>query len=196
VPTEHLWLLPHEPRPVRLMNTIWADRDGVHDGLASTAALGAWLEETELAGDPVDVTRGELEQARALRDALRGLAAWVSADERPTAQDGPEVDDAIDVVNRCARSASSTPLLRREGSTLEREVASTGSVVTAALSTVAVEAVELLTGELASELRPCLAPRCVLYYVRQHPRRAWCSPGCGNRARVARHYRRNRESAG
>ena len=47
------------------------------------------------------------------------------------------------------------------------------------------------------QLRACLGPGCVLYFVQQHPRREWCSAGCGNRARVARHYHRHRSlSAG
>jgi predicted RNA-binding Zn ribbon-like protein len=34
-----------------------------------------------------------------------------------------------------------------------------------------------------------------LYFVKRHPRREWCSAGCGNRARVARHYHRHRKDA-
>ncbi|HEY5833083.1 MAG TPA: CGNR zinc finger domain-containing protein [Streptomyces sp.] len=44
-------------------------------------------------------------------------------------------------------------------------------------------------------LRACPAPRCVRYFVKQHPRREWCRPSCGNRARVARHSARRRERA-
>ena len=32
-----------EPLPVELMNTIWADREGGHDALATPEAAGAWL---------------------------------------------------------------------------------------------------------------------------------------------------------
>ncbi|MEV8411642.1 CGNR zinc finger domain-containing protein, partial [Streptomyces niveus] len=32
------------------------------------------------------------------------------------------------------------------------------------------------------------------FFVRSHPRREWCSADCGNRARVARHYRRRRDA--
>ncbi|MFD2356647.1 CGNR zinc finger domain-containing protein [Nonomuraea ferruginea] len=28
----------------------------------------------------------------------------------------------------------------------------------------------------------------MLYFLRDTPRREWCSAGCGNRARAARHY--------
>ncbi|MCB0944909.1 MAG: CGNR zinc finger domain-containing protein, partial [Mycobacterium sp.] len=54
-------------------------------------------------------------------------------------------------------------------------------------------AVELLTGPAAVRLRACNAPGCVLYFVKTHPRREWCSEGCGNRVRAARHYQRTRK---
>jgi predicted RNA-binding Zn ribbon-like protein len=40
-----------------------------------------------------------------------------------------------------------------------------------------------------------LEPNCVLFFIKDHPRREWCSPGCGNRARVAHHYDRHRAKA-
>ncbi|WNM39110.1 CGNR zinc finger domain-containing protein [Micromonospora halotolerans] len=40
-------------------------------------------------------------------------------------------------------------------------------------------------------LLACPAPRCVRYFVKEHPRQAWCKPSCGNRARVSRHYQRH-----
>jgi predicted RNA-binding Zn ribbon-like protein len=64
--------------------------------------------------------------------------------------------------------------------------------VAAALSLLAVESIDLLTGAAAGSLRACHAPGCVLYFVKDHPRREWCSTACGNRARAARHYRRHR----
>jgi predicted RNA-binding Zn ribbon-like protein len=38
----------------------------------------------------------------------------------------------------------------------------------------------------------CHAPGCVLYFLKTHPRREWCSVTCGNRVRAARHYERIR----
>ena len=53
--------------------------------------------------------------------------------------------------------------------------------------------IELLTGSGRARLRRCEGPGCVLYFVAANPRRRWCSPRlCGNRVRVARHYRRYR----
>ena len=53
-------------------------------------------------------------------------------------------------------------------------------------------AVRLFTGPERESLRACHAPGCVLYFVKSHPRREWCSVACGNRVRAARHYQRAR----
>ena len=63
------------------------------------------------------------------------------------------------------------------------------------LAAFAADAIDLLTGPLRDEIRACGAPGCVLLYVRDHPRRQWCSNACGNRARQARHYRRTHAAA-
>jgi predicted RNA-binding Zn ribbon-like protein len=60
------------------------------------------------------------------------------------------------------------------------------------LAAVAADAIELVTGADRGRLRICGAPGCVLAFVKDHPRREWCSGLCGNRARQARHYRRSR----
>ncbi|GAB3985513.1 CGNR zinc finger domain-containing protein [Plantactinospora veratri] len=50
--------------------------------------------------------------------------------------------------------------------------------------------IEFLAGPARDRLAACPAPRCVRYFVREHPRQEWCKASCGNRARVSRHYRR------
>ena len=66
------------------------------------------------------------------------------------------------------------------------------SATRSALAGLGHEAIELFTGPAAVNLRACNAPGCVLYFVKSHPRREWCSEACGNRARAARHYQRVR----
>jgi predicted RNA-binding Zn ribbon-like protein len=68
------------------------------------------------------------------------------------------------------------------------------SAVTAGLARVAQESIALLGGPEAAKLRACYAPGCVLYFVKTHPRREWCSVTCGNRARAARHYEKVRST--
>jgi hypothetical protein len=76
-------VLPDEPLAVRLMNTIWADRHGVYDALDTVANLQAWLTAVRPGGDGPSPDASDLERFRALRDALRRLAAVLTDDTRP-----------------------------------------------------------------------------------------------------------------
>ncbi|WP_454131404.1 CGNR zinc finger domain-containing protein [Kitasatospora aureofaciens] len=53
-------------------------------------------------------------------------------------------------------------------------------------------ATDSLSGPQREQLRACTAPRCVRYSVKSHGRQGYCKPSCGDRARVARHCRRQR----
>ncbi len=66
----------------------------------------------------------------------------------------------------------------------------------ARLAAIARDAISLLAGPRRAQLRACQGPGCIQFFVKDHPRREWCSAGCGNRARAARHYRRVRDGAG
>jgi predicted RNA-binding Zn ribbon-like protein len=176
------------------MNTIWAGPGGINDDWGSPAALRDWLvavtecEPAALAVPSAD----ELAQARVLRDAMRRLAAFCTDDRRPHAQSPAEsVGDAVAVVNAVVAQRAEAQLAIRDGR-LEREQVQAGTAFCAALGDLAHEAVDLLTGPDPIKLRACHAPGCVLYFVKNHPRREWCSDACGNRARAARHYERVR----
>lgn len=191
-PVTRAWVLPDEPVPVRLMSTIWADTECIHDDLRSPSDVDEWLDATQIGRTDIPATPQELAAARELRDALRRLAAHVTADTRPAAASAmTRLEDAIDQVNAvAARSPSSTLTLhgRHLGMGTQPGVAP----VTAGLARVAEQAIPLLAGDGAANLRACHAPGCVLYFVKAHPRREWCSITCGNRARAARHYQRSR----
>jgi predicted RNA-binding Zn ribbon-like protein len=182
-------VLPDEPVPVRLLNTIWADRNGVHDALTTSGDLRAWLAATY----PDDKTRGaDLARFRALRDALRRLAALLTGDDRTAAASATtDVKRAVATVNEAAALAPGWPQLALRGGELRQTVAGPATAGGRLLSTIAHEAIALFTGGNRAELRACYAPGCVLYFVQDPPRRAWCSTACGNRARVARHYERH-----
>jgi hypothetical protein len=83
---------------------------------------------------------------------------------------------------------STAPRLKLRQGVLRRDDTPPGRLAPAALATVATESIDLLAGPDAPQLRACYAPGCVLYFVKDHPRREWCSNACGNRSRVARHY--------
>jgi predicted RNA-binding Zn ribbon-like protein len=185
-------VLPDEPAPVRLMNTVWADRTGLHDSLTGVEDLQIFLVSTGTSPTAwIRVTAGHVESARRLRDALRRLAAAVTdADRSPAGTDLTEVD-AVDAVNAAIAAAPHQLLRRIDGGWVlgpAEEV-----TIDTALGCLAQEGAELVV-DPARPLRACHAPGCVLYFLRNHPRREWCSITCGNRARAARHYRRLRRA--
>lgn len=178
-----------EPAPVELMNTVWADRAGVHDALATPDEALVWLR--AVLPDP---PTPDLDRLRLLRDALRRLAAERTGDPRPsTGSAVPTRAAALRVLDDACAAAPTWSSLRWEpGEEPRREVRSAAAPDRVLIGGLAEQAVRFFAGAQAAELRACLAPGCVLYFVRHHPRREWCSAGCGNRARVARHYRRRR----
>ncbi len=182
-----LLLLPDEPVPVRLMNTVWADRSGVHDALTTASDLSAWLAGVGVDGPAPDA--GDVQRFRALRDALRRLAALL------TGGTGNDTDAAVAEINRAVSQAPSWPQLVYRDGRLHGVVSGRGDPSRRALSTIAQQSIDLLSGPDRIGLRACLAPGCVLYFMKDHPRREWCSTACGNRARVARHYRRHHRKA-
>jgi predicted RNA-binding Zn ribbon-like protein len=185
--------VPEEPLPVRLMNTIYADADGRHDALVTRAGLDRWLDAAGADRAGARATEDDLAAARALRDALRVVAAHVTSDDRPAAVDpGGDLTAALDQVNAIAARLPAPRLAVGDGR-LERVAASGQSPVATALARIADQAVSLLGGADGGRLRACGAPGCVLYFTKTHPRREWCSVACGNRVRAARHYQRSRD---
>jgi predicted RNA-binding Zn ribbon-like protein len=182
-------LLPDEPLPVRLMNTVWADRHGVHDDLTSVDRLRHWFARTGLAG-AAQLGPEDLAAFRRLRDATRRIAAHVTDDDRPAAL-ADDLDAALAALNAdtatCAPAlvldVAGRPVLRWHPGPREAD---------RSRAELALAAAQLLGGAEAGLLRACHGPGCVLYFRKDHPRRGWCSAGCGNRARVARHYERHR----
>lgn len=188
------WMLPGEPVPVRLMNTVWADAAGVHDDLRAPADVDAWLDAVGVDRSGARATPAELARARELRDAARRLAAHVTGDSREAARTAPvSAGDAVAAVN-AAVSGLPAPRLELRDGRLEAVARAPASPVAAGIAQVAAGAIELLSTGAAS-LRACQAPGCVLYFVKTHPRREWCSVACGNRTRAARHYEKVRSAA-
>jgi predicted RNA-binding Zn ribbon-like protein len=189
-----------EPLPVELMNTVGADRGGVRDALDDDAGAAAWLravagriaaEGGTGPGYPnEDAVRPASGTLRALRDALRRLAAEATGDPRPPAT-APELtrQDAIVTLNTLATARPE--LVWPAGGHPSGAYRAPGTAADLAVALIAHQGVELFAGPRRDLLRPCLAPNCLLFFVKNHARREWCSAACGNRARVARHYQRH-----
>lgn len=181
-------LYPDEPPAVRLMNTIWASRGELHDSLATIQLARAWMRAAEIPG-PRRMTAEQLARLRRLRDGLRRVAAHVTDDDRaPAVRWDLALDQAVESVDDFLVSRR-PGLVRADDDTLAVTWRHEVDGVDEVLADLALEGAELVS-DGAAELHACHGPGCVLYYVKNHPRRGWCSAGCGNRARVARHYRK------
>jgi predicted RNA-binding Zn ribbon-like protein len=179
---------PREPLAVEFANTHYAVRGRIRDGIASTEELTDWLRAHE-AGLGVAVrsmTEGQAAGFVALRDALRGLIGASVAAEQVREAD-------LACLNEAAAAAPVWPRLSFGADGFSAAEATDHPAVPAALAALARAAVALLSGPTRDDLRACHAPGCVQFFVKDHPRREWCSAACGNRARAARHYQRHRE---
>jgi predicted RNA-binding Zn ribbon-like protein len=183
-------LLPDEPLPVRLMNTVWADRHGVHDDLTTVDQLRHWFGCTGLAG-AAQLGPEDLAAFRRLRDAIRRIAAYVTDDDRPAAFASGDLIAALSDLNADAATCAPALVLDERGRP-ELRWHPGPRPADRSRAELALAAARLLGGAEADQLRACHGPGCVLYFRKDHPRRGWCSAGCGNRARVARHYERHR----
>jgi predicted RNA-binding Zn ribbon-like protein len=191
----------HEPRPIALVNTIGTDRTGVHDALSEIADVQLWVravgECMNLRPAPRNTDAVSVDAAQRLidlRDAVRRLAAEQTHDPRSLGESPvPDRTTAISMVNAAAATSSMRPELVLDGPTPTRyDLWDGGSFVDALTTVIARETMELIISPQWQQLRPCIAPGCAYYFVKDPFRREWCSAVCGNRARVARHAQRRR----
>lgn len=183
---------PGEPVAVDLANTLFTDGGRPLDALTTPAALRRWLEANDERIDPQLPARlgaGDLERARDLRVTIRELLAAAVDDNPPPAV----------AVSRLNEIAALAPLSARlqwpAGEPPKAHLSLAGADrFDALLALLAQSAIDVLGGSGAGRLRRCEAPGCSTYFLKDHPRRAWCSPTCGNRVRVARHYHRTRRA--
>lgn len=174
-----------EPLAVEFANTWYAVRGREREGVGTPAELSAWLHGHDL---PTDADEPSVQDFLALRDAIRSLL-------RATADGEPLPEKATTTVNAASERAPRWPVLAGTAPSGYGVVEVTSAdPVAAAQARIARDAITLLGGPLRADLRACQAPGCVQFFVRDHPRREWCSPGCGNRARAARHYTKHKAS--
>jgi predicted RNA-binding Zn ribbon-like protein len=161
-----------------LANTLRLQRDGTTaDLLADQDGLAGWLRGT---GGPEGVSARRLQ---ALREHVRALlAASVQRRTLPPA--------AVTAVNRAGAAAPAVTQLEA-GELVVRYHASPPE---AFLADVAASAVTVVGGPGRDRLRQCGAPSCGRWFLASRPRQRWCSPACGNRARLARFHRRHRDA--
>jgi predicted RNA-binding Zn ribbon-like protein len=182
--------LRDESLAVELHNTVYASQGRMLDGLAEPDDAAVWVaalgDRLPADGSGPGPNRDELIALRyAVRDALQA-----------TIEGRTIVRSSLDVLDRAAARAPSSPTARwRAGGPPVPSVRfHTTRRADIVIGAIAADAIDLITGPSAAQLRACDAPGCVLVFRRHHTRREWCSDACGNRARQARHYRRTHAS--
>ncbi|HEX5205739.1 MAG TPA: CGNR zinc finger domain-containing protein [Actinoplanes sp.] len=162
--------------------------------LREPSALASWLAEPPLsAAMTAPVTADDLTAAKALRQAI-----WEAAHAQAAGRPLPAA--AIAAINQAAAAAPLIPELAFAGATDDPDRAATlgaGDLVfarwaapvgvTQAMSTLAREMIELLTGPLAGRIRECASDNCPMVFVdsSRPGARRWCSmERCGNRHKL------------
>lgn len=187
---------------LELASTIRHDGNGgVTDDLTTVRETTLWIhQQGDLLGAPGrsgDIVADEnLRLAiTELRRAVRALFARAVSPAPPSPADAHRLlpaDRAIAHLNAAAGREPVTPQLRwpLEGAPTVRLLSTESDPCVRLVAELARAAIDFLSGPQYLQLRACTAPRCVRYFVKSHGRQEWCKPSCGNRARAARHYRR------
>ena len=175
-----------EPLAVDLADTVVTVGPEPHDLLTDDAVCERFW--TLHAGVlPDGWAAPDLGATRQLRDAVRALLD-AAQQERPFSS-----EDLASLNRFSGRTSVSRSLIAgAEGLTLH-ERWHTHDPADLALSAAARSAIELLADpEQRARLRRCASPSCSMLFVGGDRRRRFCTPNiCGNRDRVARHYRRH-----
>jgi predicted RNA-binding Zn ribbon-like protein len=195
-----------------LVGTIRHDGDGgVADDLETVEGLADWLSATPGLSEAPRPDLGEAPRApaappteelrrrvTALRAAVRSLFARAVSPLEPSKADARnliDVDTALAQLNAAAAGLGPPALDWPSGGAPRLTYPMTATDADSRLlATLAGAATGFLAGPDVGRLRACPAPRCVRYFLQDDPRQAWCKPSCGNRARVARHYQRQRNT--
>ena len=182
-------------------NLLWLDfvnTEAIADGqredlLGNETDFAEWALETGVLtqeeADSIPAASAEtLAQVRAFRAVLRQMAAAItSGTARPA--------DAIAAVNLWLTRRNLRLTLKQTATGFAKIARQQWADWLDALAPIAESAADLLTTGDFSLLRKCENPQCILYFYdtsKNHARR-WCSmSGCGNRHKVAEHYRRKK----
>ena len=165
-----------------LANTVAVDKGVAHDLLTAAGEYERWA---QAAARSSELTPDAAAAIAAARPRLLGLREHIRAVLYATTADQPLPGAAVAALNAASRAAAQWPEL---GHDRHIEQHALGDAVQRLLAHYARSAMELAAGGSA-RLRVCGAPSCGMFYRPRRRQQRWCSEPCGNRARVARHYR-------
>jgi predicted RNA-binding Zn ribbon-like protein len=170
---------------VDLINTVAPPGSpGGEDLLTADRDAEAWWQV-----EAARVPGSALPDIRALRRLRSVLREMIEA----LVDGGPVPPAAVSDLNSFMQSAPASTRLLLTGTGLHAQTQWHGEYGgNPRLAFIAAQAAEFLSDpSKVSQLRRCANPACLMIFIAANPRRSWCTSGvCGNRARVARHYRR------
>jgi predicted RNA-binding Zn ribbon-like protein len=175
---------------VDLANTVECPGCRGEDALESVVEARRWLRSKVTESDS-RVVAADLPALRRFRTELRALLQAAADRAVPSRA-------ALASINRAAGDRISHPELRWDLNQWEVEERGDGRSTCLRLTTLAARsAIDLLGRTHPLALRRCQGPECIHFLVARRSQQRWCSPsGCGNRARVQRHYRKLRSLSG
>jgi predicted RNA-binding Zn ribbon-like protein len=188
-------------RCLDFVNTELIEQGRRVDRLQDFADLVDWLEQAQVLSvaqakqilhqwGQTSKGAGALSEARAFRRALREMAEGVVQGKRPSTF-------VLNKINALLRYRIVDAALVRTRHGFERRASFQPRDPMHLLVPVAESASDLLCHGDLSLILKCENPRCILYFydaTKNHTRR-WCSMTvCGNRMKVAAHYRRRRRA--
>ena len=130
-----------------------------------------------------------LVQAREFRSSLRAMC------ERLVDGKAHAAAQTIDEINALLRTPVSHVELTRTKQGYDKQLHRQFATPSQLLVPIAESAADLLSDDDVAMLKKCQNPQCILFFydTTKNHRRRWCSmTACGNRAKVAAHYRRSR----
>lgn len=170
------------PLAVDLADTVRIVGDVEVELIDDDEALETWIRAESGRFPYVEAARGHRDDLHELRDAVRSLLAAHTTGR-------PLPDGDLELINDISSRCPNFPKLTPSGNRATIEINEDAYEVFAA--EVARSTIEIVSQETSTVAR-CGAPRCGMFFVRMNPRQRWCSPACGNRARVARHAAKTR----
>jgi predicted RNA-binding Zn ribbon-like protein len=154
------------------------------DMIASTGASARWLKAAGLFSDAPALSGHDEARLLELREAIWQMVTGAMHGKLP--------ERAVSIVNRAAKYPLGTPQLNSATGTVS--VVSDDPLATA-ISIIARDAIDLVTGPLRMRVKACDQPDCRMLFVDTSPsgQRRWCSmQRCGSRAK-AHAFKRKQE---
>ena len=179
-----LEIRPHEPLTVEFTSS-WHHESGVlRDEIQTQEGLANWIEAYRPrlgmpTGERISISDDDVANALFTRSAIRDLLDALVDQTSPPA-------GSLDLVTKHARWLDDTTVAWPAAGPYLVWPADT-TTIDKVTSQVCASTVRLITSPRREILRRCPAPSCVLFFSALRKTQQWCSPACGNRARVARH---------